>query len=342
MNRILGIIIIMLSVLGGFAMMQKIEAQKNTDIIYLAGGCFWGVEAYFSKLPGIIYTETGYANGKIKVGAPNPSYEEVSTGDTDFAETVLVEYDKNKITLPEILAHYFDIVDLTTLNRQAHDVGTQYRSGIYYVNDQDRGIIENAIKQEQPKHKKPIVTEVKKLENFFAAEEYHQKYLDKNPGGYCHIDLSKIKKYQKYKKPSNDELKQKLTRIQYNVTQKGATESPFSSEYEKNFDDGIYVDITTGEPLFSSTDKYDAGCGWPSFTKTINKTALVEKEDKSLGMQRTEVRSDAGNAHLGHLFNDGPKNKGGHRYCINGAALKFIPQKDMQKEGYGEYLYLFK
>lgn len=188
MNKILGIIIIALSVLGGFAMMPKPEAQ-NIDKIYLAGGCFWGVEAYFSKLPGIVRTEAGYANGKTK----NPTYEEVLEGNTNFVETVLVEYNNNKISLSEILSHYFDIVDLTTLNRQAHDSGTQYRSGIYYEEDKDREIIENAIRQEQKKYKKHIVTEVKKLENFYVAEEYHQKYLDKNPGGYCHIDLTKVK-----------------------------------------------------------------------------------------------------------------------------------------------------
>lgn len=335
MNKFLGILIIALSIFGGIALMPELESQQNTNTIYLAGGCFWGVEAYFSKLPGIIHTEVGYANGKTK----NPTYEDVSTGDTDFVETVLVKYDSSKISLNNILSHYFDIVDLTTLNRQAHDSGTQYRSGIYYVNDHDKEIIVNAIAQEQKKHKKPIVTEVKKLENFYLAEEYHQKFLDKNPGGYCHIDLSKV---EKYKKPTEEDLKKKLSEIQYNVTQKGATERPFSSEYDKNFKEGIYVDIASGEPLFSSTDKYDAGCGWPSFSKPIDKIAVKEKEDKSLLMTRTEVRSASGDSHLGHVFNDGPPDKGGHRYCINGAALKFIPKKDLQKEGYSEYSYLFK
>lgn len=196
MNKFIGIIIIALSIFGGLAMNTKLETQNNMSKIYLAGGCFWGVEAYFSKLPGVVYTETGYANGKTQ----NPSYEEVSTGDTDFAETVLVEYNNKEITLREILSHYFDIVDLTTLNRQAHDSGTQYRSGIYYTTDSDGEIIKDAIAEEQKKYKKPIVTEVKKLESFYRAEEYHQKYLEKNPGGYCHIDLSKIKNYGKSKK----------------------------------------------------------------------------------------------------------------------------------------------
>lgn len=333
MNRILGLLIILLSIFGGLAM-QRAELQ-NTSTIYLAGGCFWGVEAYFSKLPGVIKTEVGYANGKTQ----NPTYEEVSTGDTGFVETVSVEYNNKEISLSQILSHYFDVVDVTTLNRQAHDSGTQYRSGIYYVNDSDKKIIEDTIQEEQKKYKKPIVTEVKKLENFYLAEEYHQKYLEKHPGGYCHIDLSKVKKY---KKPSQEVLKQNLSDIQYKVTQESATERPFSSEYDKNFDEGIYIDIVTGEPLFSSTDKYNAGCGWPSFTKPIDKKSIREKEDKSLGTTRTEVKSKIGDSHLGHVFSDGPKDKGGQRYCINGAALKFIPKKDLQKKGYGEYLYLFK
>lgn len=338
MNKFLGIIIIALSLIGGYAMNKTFEEQKDISKIYLAGGCFWGVEAYFSKLPGITYTEVGYANGKTQ----NPTYQEVSTGETNFAETVFIKYNKKKISLSDILSHYFDIVDLTTLNRQAHDTGTQYRSGIYYVNDQDKEVIINAIKGEQKKYKEPIVTEIKKLENFYTAEEYHQKYLDKNPGGYCHIDLSKVSNYGKFKKPTTEDLKKNLTDIQYNVTQKGATEKPFSSEYDKNFEEGIYVDIVTKEPLFSSTDKYDAGCGWPSFTRPINKTFVKEKEDKSLWMKRTEVRSDIGDSHLGHVFDDGPKDKGGQRYCINGAALKFIPKSELLKQGYEEYLYLFK
>lgn len=193
MNKFLGIILIALSIWGGIMVMPKGDTQKSRGDIYLAGGCFWGVEAYFSNLPGILYTKVGYANGKTQ----NPTYEDVLKGDTDFAETVFIEYDTKQIALSEILSNYFNIVNLTTLNRQAHDSGTQYRSGIYYVNDKDKDLIEKAIKQEQKKYKKPIVTEVKKLENFYEAEEYHQKYLDKNPNGYCHINLSKIKKYEK-------------------------------------------------------------------------------------------------------------------------------------------------
>lgn len=196
MNRILGIIIILLSLAGGYMMMQKIDFPLTSETIYLAGGCFWGVEAYFDNVPGVTKTTVGYANGKIE----HPTYEKVSTGKTGFAETVKVDYDPKKLDLQDILYNYFQIIDPTTLNRQAHDVGTQYRSGVYYSSAKDKEVIENAIKEEQTKHDKPIVVEVQKLENFYSAEEYHQKYLKKNPHGYCHIDFSKIESAKNYKK----------------------------------------------------------------------------------------------------------------------------------------------
>jgi len=204
MNKIFGILIIIASLWVGVLMQQEIKPDKTIKTIYLAGGCFWGVEAYFSKLPGVTFTKVGFANGKIENSTNNQTYEptdnltyeQVSTGDTGFAETVMVEYNKNIITLKTILYNYFKIVDLTSLNRQGFDTGTQYRSGIYYIDDDDKIIIENAITQEQKKHKEPIVTEVEKLKNFYVAEEYHQKYLEKNPQGYCHIDLSKFKTHK--------------------------------------------------------------------------------------------------------------------------------------------------
>jgi len=307
--------------------------------IYFAGGCFWGVEAYFSRIPGVVNTVAGYANGKSEISGTGPNYNEVSTGQTGFTETVLVQYDPNIISLKDLLNHYLDIVDPTSLNKQGNDIGTQYRSGVYYVDENDEIIIKNEIKEEEKRYRLPIVTEVKKLENFYKAEEYHQKYLDKNPGGYCHIDLSKT---QKYKKPRAEDLKKNLTSLQYKVTQQNETEAPFSSEYDKNFDEGIYVDISSGEPLFSSKDKYDAGCGWPSFTKPIDKKMIKEKTDNSLGTRRIEVRSLFGDSHLGHVFDDGPSKEGGKRFCINGAALRFIPLKDLQEKGYGEYLDFFE
>lgn len=314
--------------------------MNKTDLrtIYLAGGCFWGLEAYFSALCGVVKTSVGYANGNT----PNPNYNEVCKGDTGFVETVKIDYDPQRVSLKDLLNHFFDIINPTLFNRQGNDVGTQYRSGVYYIDEKDRKIIEDAIKKEQSSYTMPIVTEIGALENFYDAEDYHQKYLDKNPGGYCHIDLSKVQKYKTFQKPSQEELKKKLTKEQYAITQENATERPFTSEYEENFEDGIYVDIVSGEPLFSSKDKYDAGCGWPSFTKPIEKKAIREKEDNSHGMSRTEVRSEIGDSHLGHVFEDGPKKEGGLRYCINGSALRFIPISKMSEEGYEEYLYLFR
>lgn len=305
--------------------------------IYLAGGCFWGVEAYFSKIPGVISTKTGYANGKFE----NPTYEQVSTGKTGFAETVMVEYDFGRISLQEILHHFFSIIDPTTLNYQGNDIGEQYRSGVYYVDDSDKAVIENMVSKESEKYDVPIVVEVNKLENFYPAEEYHQKYLEKNPSGYCHIDLSRIEKYTRYKKPSHTELKKNLTDIQYKVTQEGETELPFSSELDRHFEEGIYVDVVTGEPLFSSKDKFECECGWPSFVKPILDGVVKERTDNSHGMIRMEVRSSIGDSHLGHVFEDGPIEKTGLRYCINGAALRFIHKNELEKEGYEDLLYMF-
>lgn len=313
---------------------MAIENKK----IYLAGGCFWGIEAYFSKLPGIMSAISGYANGKTE----NPSYEEVCTGETGFTEAVLIEYVPAETSLERILNHFFEIINPTTLNRQGNDAGTQYRSGIYYEDESDKTVILKILRKEAKKYAVPIVTEAEKIKNFYPAEEYHQKYLDKNPFGYCHIDMSKVKKYAKFKKPAENEIKEKLTDIEYTVTQQSGTEMPYTGKYDDFFEEGIYVDIVTGEPLFSSADKYNSGCGWPAFSKPIEKRNIIELEDDSHGMIRTEVRSDIGNSHLGHVFEDGPADKGGLRYCINSASLRFIPFKDMEKEGYADYLYLFK
>jgi len=145
-----------------------------------------------------------------------------------------------------------------------------------------------------------------------------------------------------YVKKDLKEVKSRLNKLQYEVTQNNATERPFRNEYWDNDRKGIYVDIVTGEPLFISNDKFDSGCGWPSFTKPIDEGVIIEKEDKTYGMIRTEVRSRTGDSHLGHVFNDGPKDKGGLRYCINSAALKFIQLEDMEGEGYGKYIRLIK
>ena len=321
--------------------------ETKVKTIYLAGGCFWGLEAYMQKLNGVEDAISGYANGKTE----NPSYYDLKT--SGHAETVKVIYNPEIISLEDILAHYLRVVNPVSVNKQGNDVGTQYRTGIYYTDEAEKAIIENVLAKEQTKHDKPIAIEVEPLRHFYEAEEYHQDYLEKNPGGYCHIDLSLADKpldkdeepiidSSRYIKPSDEDLKKNLTDIQYDVTQNSATERAFSHEYHDSFKRGIYVDITTKEPLFSSTDKFESGCGWPSFSKPISKDVVKYFEDNSHFMHRTEVRSRSGNAHLGHVFNDGPKELGGQRYCINGASLEFIPYDEMDEKGYGYLKYLVK
>lgn len=314
--------------------MKAIYQHKET--IYLAGGCFWGVEGYFEQLQGVLGTEVGYANGKTN----ETSYEALK--ETDHAETLMVTYDRNTISLEELLQHYFRIINPTSVNQQGEDVGRQYRTGIYSTNPETVQRLQLSLDTLQKAYDVPIVVENELLENYIRAEEYHQDYLVKNPEGYCHVDLSlarkPLSKKERYQKPTESELRERLTPQEYHVTQESGTERAFSHAYDRLDDPGIFVDKVTGEPLFSSRDKYDAGCGWPSFTKPIVSDATTYEEDNSFGMRRVEVRSDTGDSHLGHVFPDGPQSLGGLRYCINGAALKFIPQAEMEVQGYGEYL----
>ena len=345
----------------------------NTRTIYLAGGCFWGVEAYMERINGVVDAVSGYANG----GSPNPSYEQV-IGGSGHAETVKVTYDVDKTNLETLLKYYFRVTDPTSLNKQGNDRGVQYRSGIYYTEAADKAVIEAVINEQQSKYKQKIVVEAQPLDNFYLAEMYHQDYLAKNPNGYCHVDLSladdkltddsaatadttplkssngkpnklapantvaealAAKRYAGFDK---DALKSTLTREQYNITQKSGTERAYSHEYDNLFAPGIYVDVVSGEPLFLSTDKYDSQCGWPSFTQPIDNQVITEHEDRAFNMLRVEIRSRVADSHLGHVFNDGPKDKGGLRYCINGGALQFIPLDLMPQSGYGALVPLIK
>lgn len=352
---------------------------KDLHTLFFAGGCFWGLEAFFKYLPGIHNTEVGYANGKTQ----HPSYEDVCYRGTGHAEAVAVTYDRKRLTTQTLLEAFFEAIDPTSFDRQGNDCGKQYRTGIYYIDDNDKHLIESEIKRQEKRYEKPIVTEVAPLKGFWAAEEYHQNYLDKNPNGYCHIDpftakrfierkLSEIssKKIDEYisthnaepqmmqstpefdidnlieqhgyTRPSNERLKKELGSEQYRVTQNAATEFPYTNSYCNTFDKGIYVDVTTGEPLFTSYDKFESGCGWPSFSRPITDAVLTEHEDRTFSSIRTEVRSRIGDAHLGHVFSDGPKKHGGLRYCINSAALRFIPYEKMDEEGYAYLKPLFQ
>lgn len=320
-------------------------SQSELRDIWLAGGCFWGVEAYLARVPGVAEATVGYANGLTE----NPTYSEVSYKNSGHAEAVHIRYDPERISLDELLAQFFLIIDPTSVNRQGNDVGSQYRSGIYYQDEADLTVIQAVISREQKNYDKPIAVEVEPLVHYYLAEEYHQDYLEKNPGGYCHISFDTLPDLvakpsdglvdaSLYVKPDKAELKKILTDEQYRVTQEDATEMPFSGIYDKHYAAGIYVDVATGEPLFSSVDKFDSGTGWPSFTRPIDPDVIREVKDESYGMIRIEVRSRVGDSHLGHVFNDGPAEDGGLRYCINSAALYFIAIDDMEAAGYGYLL----
>lgn len=315
-------------------------SQTALKEIYFAGGCFWGVEAYFARVYGVADTISGYANGATE----NPKYEDLIYHNSGHAETVKVQYDPKRVDLDTLLLYYLKIIDPTSINKQGNDRGEQYRTGIYYIDKEDKTIIETRLLRAQEDYTQPIVVETKALKHFYLAEEYHQDYLEKNPNGYCHINLFKANELivnpDKYQKPPDEDLKRSLSKIAYGVTQKNQTERAFSHTYWNDFEAGIYVDITTGEPLFLSSDKFDSGCGWPSFSKPITKNVIKYQDDNSHNMQRVEVRSRAGDSHLGHVFKDGPNELGGLRYCINGASLKFIPKEQMEQKGYGYLIYL--
>jgi peptide methionine sulfoxide reductase msrA/msrB len=308
--------------------------------IVLAGGCFWGVEHYLSLIPGVLKTEVGYANGHLE----NPTYEAVCTGASGFVEAVLVTYDDSVLGLSELLDLFYKIIDPTSVNRQGGDRGPQYRTGVYYTAAEDWPIIHGSLVLLSESLDGHLAVEGGKLKNFYSAEEYHQKYLDKNPNGYCHIPEAGFEAARRYKKndPKPSDLQDRLTPLQYEVTQRGATEPPFANEYFANFEPGLYVDVVDGKPLFISAHKFESGCGWPSFARPIENDDLIKLPDNSYGRSRIEVRSRDSGAHLGHVFPDGPTASGGLRFCINSASLRFIPMAQMESEGYGNLLPLLE
>lgn len=320
---------------------MKENLYPAVQAIYFAGGCFWGIQGYFRQLDGVLSTEVGYANGKTE----NTSYDQIKQ--SDHAETVKIEYDRNRISLAELLDHYLRLVDPLSVNRQGNDMGRQYRTGIYIPSSAPEGTEEKVQKRLDRlslKLGQKVAIECAPLSHWVRAEEEHQDYLLKHPQGYCHIDLSLAEipledGFETFQKPKDETLRTQLTTMQYHVTQKKGTDVPHAHPYDQLFRPGIYVDIVSGEPLFSSRDKFDAGCGWPSFSKPMRNEQLTKHRDLSIpGRERIEVQSRRAESHLGHVFPDGPKELGGLRYCIDGSALRFIPREEMEQEGYGDWI----
>lgn len=344
-------------------------STATAETATFAGGCFWCVESTFSKLKGVISVTSGYIGGSEK----DANYERVSMGTTGHYEAIEISYNPKIISYAELLEAYFREVDASDKDGQFADRGPQYKPAIFFHDANQKLMAQKAIAQvnESKVFEKSVELEIKEASKFYPAEEYHQDYYKKNPVHYSayrigsgrqgFVDQMK-KKFVKplldldeevetldvsalngdYKKPPKQELLKKLDDIQYHVTQDCGTEPAFKNKYWDNKEAGIYVDIVTGEPLFSSLAKFESGTGWPSFTEPLEKENITEHVDNKFGMKRVEVKSKHGDSHLGHVFEDGPREKGGLRYCINSASLRFIPVADLEKEGYKQYLKLFE
>jgi len=328
---------------------------------HFAGGCFWCIEAAFQKIPGVEEVISGYSGGHVE----NPSYEQVTSGDTGHREAVKVLYDPQRVSYRELVETFWRMFDPTDSGGSFGDRGEQYTSAIFYQTEQEREIAEESKRElnESGRFSRTVVTPIEPLKNFYPAESYHQDYAKNHPLRYKsysyfsgrqsfikeHWEDTELKMNATSGKPDNDgftkpspeELRERLSPMQFKVTQQEGTEPPFDNAYWDTKQEGIYVDIVSGEPLFSSRDKFDSGTGWPSFTRPLEPKNIVTREDRSLFGSRTEVRSRQADSHLGHVFDDGPAPTG-KRYCINSAALRFIPKEDLKEEGYGKYLDHFK
>lgn len=293
---------------------------KDMKELYFAGGCFWTVQEYFRRIQGVIETEVGYANGKTE----HPTYEEVCKG-SGHAEVVKVTFHPYQISLTRLLDFFFELIQPTKTKKG------QYRTGIYYTKTDDYKIISYALKKLQTHYHRKIKIECLPLENYTKAENYHQDYLRKHPNCPYQVPNYKLQMIE-----AENNLKRKP--ISFYVTKEKKTEPPFENAYWDYKEDGIYVDIDTNTPLFSSKDKFNSDCGWPCFAKPIDENCIQKKLDLSHFMIRTEVISKNSHNHLGHVFQDGPMELGGKRYCVNSAALRFIPKDKMKEEGFASYL----
>lgn len=302
-----------------------------------AGGCFWCMEPPYAKIPGVISVLPGYTGGHTE----DPTYEQVCAGGTGHYEAIEVTYDAEIVSFEQLLEVFWRQIDPTDAYGQFADRGRQYQTAIFYHDDAEKRVAEDSKRRIQRLFEREVRTQILPAATFYPAEGGHCEYYKKNPGHYARYKAGSGRETYINDIWGKEALRKKLSPMQYSVTQENGTEPPFRNDYWDNHEPGLYVDVISGEPLFTSLDKFDSGCGWPSFSKPVDERRIGEKADLSHGMMRTEVRTKGTDAHLGHVFPDGPQPTG-LRYCINSAALRFVPLADLEKEGYGEYTKLFK